>query len=383
MNLRAARRMEGVERTLIRRIFDAAPRGAINLGLGQPDLDTPPRAALAGIAGIAAGKTAYTSTAGAPALRAAVAARYPWIASSVEAVAITVGSQEALFVAMLALVDPGDEVLVPDPGYPAYPVVARILGAVPVPYPLRPERAFRLDPGDVASRLTPKTRLAVVCSPSNPTGAIDRDEDVARLAEILDRRGAAFLSDEIYASFAYDGPATSLSRHNPSGGLVISGLSKDFAMTGWRIGWVVGPETIIARVAAAHQYVVTCAPSVSQEAALAALGPEGERDRRAVVDVFRSRRALAFAELARIPRLSVAPPDGAFYFFVDVRAFGASLEIAERLLARGVITIPGDAFGPGGAGFLRISYAAGDEDLRAGLRIVADELSSRGRGRPS
>jgi aspartate/methionine/tyrosine aminotransferase len=277
----------------------------------------------------------------------------------------------------MTLVDPGDEILVPDPGYPAYPVVAQLLGATPRTYPLRPERAFRLDPADVESRLSSRTRLVILCSPSNPTGAMDEEHDLEVLARLLSSRGVPWLSDEIYAGFAYERRAASISRFIPSGGLVVSGLSKDLSMTGWRIGWVVGPEAIVARITAAHQYIVTCASSVSQAAALAALGDDADSDREAYLEIFRRRRALMAEELRRIPSLPVTMPDGAFYFFVDVRSFGSSLEIAERLLRnRRVIVIPGEAFGPGGAGFLRISYAATDDDIRTGIRALGEVLAA-------
>ena len=374
----AARRMLGIERTLIRRIFDGAPAGSINLGLGQPDLPTPPRIALAGIDGIAAGKTGYTSTAGDPAVRAAIAARYPGFASGPANVVVTTGSQEAVFVSLMTLVDPLDEVLVPDPGYPAYPVVTSLLGARPVSYPLRPERGFRIDPADVVSRLTDNTKLVILCSPSNPTGAMDSENDLAELGRELANRDIPWLSDEIYAGFAYERPAPSLSRLAPLGGVVVSGVSKDLSMTGWRIGWVVAPEAIAARIIAAHQYVVTCASSVSQAAALVALSHEAEHDRRAYLEIFRRRRAIMAEELRLIPNLPVTLPDGAFYFFVDVRAFGSSLEIAERLLTeRHVIVIPGEAFGPGGVGFLRVSYAATEEHIRTGVRALGAELAAR------
>ena len=372
---RTAERLAGVDRTLIRRIFDAAPPGSINLGLGQPDLPTPPRIALAGIDAIASGRTAYTSTGGDPAVREAIARRYPHVARGGAGAMVTIGSQEAVFVAVMSLAGPGDEVLVPDPGYPAYPVLARLAGARAVPYPLRSERAFRMDADDVASRLTERTRLVILCSPSNPTGAIDEDGELSRLAAILGRAGVPFLSDEIYASFAYEREAASISRHAPDGGLIVSGLSKDVAMTGWRLGWVVGPEEIVARLVACHQYVVTCASSISQAAALTALGPEGDLERGRILEVFRGRRAVMLHALRAIGR-DVNPPDGAFYFFVDVRDRGGSMAIAERLLERRVITIPGEAFGPGGAGFLRLSYAAREEDIRTGVEALGRVLSS-------
>ena len=379
MSFRVAHRMDGVERTLIRRIFDSAPPGSINLGLGQPDLATPPRISLAVIEGIVAGKTGYTGTAGDPAVRSAVAARYPGVAHGAENVVVTIGSQEAVFAAAMTLLDPGDDVLVPDPGYPAYPVVARLLGAQPVTYPLRPERAFRIDPADVVSRLTARTRLVILCSPSNPTGAMDLPADLEALARALAPRGIWWLSDEIYAGFAYERPSPSISRFAPSCGVVVSGLSKDLSMTGWRIGWAVGPEPVVARITAAHQYLVTCASSVSQAAALVALGTEAEADRAAYLAIFRRRRALMADELRRIPRLTVTMPEGAFYFFLDVRGLGSSLEIAERLLRdRRVIVIPGEAFGPGGAGFLRISFAADDDDIRRGVRALGEEVAAAG-----
>jgi aspartate/methionine/tyrosine aminotransferase len=332
---------------------------------------------LAGIDGIVTGKTGYTSTAGDPAVRSAVAARYPGIATGPGNVVVTIGSQEAVFVSVMTLVDPGEEVLFPDPGYPAYPVVARLLGATPVSYPLRPERSFRIDPADVLSKVTDRTRLVILCSPSNPTGAMDAEEDLAVLARELSSRGIPWLSDEIYAGFAYDREAPSIARLAPSSGLVVSGLSKDLSMTGWRIGWVVGPEAIVSRITAAHQYLVTCASSVSQAAALAALSPDANADRAAYLSIFRRRRALMAEELSRIPGLPVTLPDGAFYFFVDVRSFGSSLTIAERLLNdRRVIVIPGEAFGPGGAGFLRISYAATDDDIRTGVRALGEVLAA-------
>ena len=377
MSLRPARRMDGIERTLIRQIFDSAPPGAINLGLGQPDLPTPPRVSLAGVAGIAAGRTAYTSTAGDPALRAAIAARYAPFASGPECVVVTVGSQEAVFAAMLTLLDPGDEVLYPEPGYPAYPIVARLLGAVPVAYRLRPERGFRLDADDVLALLSPRTRLVIVCSPSNPTGAVDRIEDLERLARVLDARGIAWLSDEIYSGFAYDGPAPSLASISAGGGLVVSGLSKDLSMTGWRIGWAVGPAAIVARIIAAHQYIVTCAPSVSQAAALAAIGPDAAPERVAYLETFRRRRALMAAELAKISGLRFELPAGAFYFFVDASSFGPTLPLCRRILERRkVITIPGIAFGASGEGFVRISYAASEDHIVRGVRAIGEELLS-------
>jgi aspartate/methionine/tyrosine aminotransferase len=369
--------MSGIERTLIRQVFDSAPPDAINLGLGQPDLPTPALASLAGTAGIAAGKTGYTSTAGDMALRAAIAESYRPFASKPEEAVVTVGSQEAMFAACLTLVDAGREILYPDPGYPAYPVVARLIGARPVSYPLRPERRFRLDPRDVEERLTDRTALVILLAPSNPTGACIDREDLRVLVEQLENRGIPWVSDEIYAGFTYEDRFVSPMEFSNGGGLVISGLSKDMSMTGWRIGWVVGPERIIARIIAAHQYLVTCAPSISQCAALAAFSPDGAVERARYLDIFRRRREIMAEELSLIPDLRFSLPEGAFYFFVEVSAYGESLEIGKRILEnRKVVTIPGEAFGKNGAGFLRISFAAPDETIREGVGRIAEELKA-------
>jgi aspartate/methionine/tyrosine aminotransferase len=288
---------------------------------------------------------------------------------------VTIGSQEAMFAACLTLLDPGDELLYPDPGYPAYPVVARLVGAVGVPYPLSPDRGFRLDPEDVRSRLSERTRLVLVCSPSNPTGAIHRASDLERLARMLDEHGAAWVSDEIYSAYRYDVPCPSLSTLSPGNGVVVSGLSKDMSMTGWRVGWVAGPPHIVTRIVAAHQYLVTCASTLSQKAALAAFTEQGERERDRLIARFRRRRDLMATELTRVPGIRFDLPEGAFYFFVDVSRHGPCLPLAHRILERtGVVTIPGVAFGSGGEGYLRLSYAAAEEDIVRGVRAIASEL---------
>jgi aspartate/methionine/tyrosine aminotransferase len=368
--------MESVERTLIRRIFDEAPPDAINLGLGLPDLETPPVVSLAGVRGIARGRTGYTETAGNEELRTAVARRYRPFSTGPESVVVTVGSQEAMFATLLCLADAGDEVLYPDPGFPAYPVVARLVGARPVSYPLRRERGFRIDPADVASRLTSRSRVVVLCSPSNPTGAVHRGEDLRELTDLLERRGVAWVSDEVYAGFVYDGSLPSPVGWSRTGGVVVSGLSKDLSMTGWRIGWAVGPAPVIRKITAAHQYLVTCASSVSQEAALEAFTEDGEAERERYLQIFRERRALMARELSKIDGVRFDLPDGAFYFFVDVSRYGDSLELARRILARRkVVTIPGESFGSGGRGYLRLSYAASREEIRRGVGAMGAELA--------
>jgi aspartate/methionine/tyrosine aminotransferase len=376
VNVRTARRLRGMERTLIRRIFDAAPADAINLGLGQPDLPTPDVASLAGIAGIVEGRTGYTPTAGETTLRREIASGCGAFAPGPENVLVTVGSQEAIFAAFLALLDEGDELLYPDPGYPAYAEIARMLGARPVSYPVRPDRKFRVDPDDVIGRLTPKSRLVVLCSPSNPTGAVTPRGDLLSLIGDLERRGVAWLSDEIYADFSYDGAFVSASAcSGGGGGLVVSGLSKGSSMTGWRVGWVVGPVGLIRRLTIVHQYLVTCASSVSQAAAVAAFSPRGRSERRRYAEIFGRRREIMGRELRSVPGIRRVDPEGAFYYFVDVSQYGSSIELAQRLLHRQkVITIPGEAFGENAEGWLRLSFACGEDGIREGLGRIREEL---------
>lgn len=366
-----------MERTLIRRIFDAAPPDAINLGLGQPDLPTPAVVSLAGIAGIVEGRTGYTPTAGDARLREAIADGYGSFAPGPDHVLVTVGSQQAIFAAFLALLDEGDEVLYPDPGYPAYTEVARMLGARPLPYPVRADRGFRAEPSDVVDRLTPKSRLVVLCSPSNPTGAVIPRADLLTLIGELERRGVAWLSDEIYADFSYAGDFVSASDCSATGGgVVVSGLSKGCAMTGWRVGWAVGAAEIIQRLTTVHQYVVTCAPSVSQAAAVAAFSPRGRSERRRYVGILRDRREIMGAELRLLSGIRTVEPEGAFYYFVDVSRYGSSIELARRLLDKQkVITIPGEAFGTNAAGWLRLSFACSEQGIREGMGRIRDELS--------
>lgn len=373
MSLRLSGRAAALRRTEIREIFDAAPPDAIQLGLGQPDLVTPPAGALGGIAAIAAGRTGYGATAGSPELRDVLAERH---GAEADQVLVTVGSQEAMFLACLALCDPGDEVLYPDPGYPAYPVVAGLVGARGVGYPVRGQAGFRVQADDVLDRITARTRAVILCGPSNPTGAIPDREQLERLVDGLGSRGVPWISDEIYAAFDWCGRFRSPRALRPDGGLVISSASKDVSMAGWRVGWVVGPRAVMPRLVAAHQYIVTCAPTISQAAAAAALGARGAAAREEIVERFRGRRRTMGAALGTVPGVRFVEPDGAFYYFADVSEHGDSREVARRILDRcNVVTIPGEAFGPGGAGYLRISFAASRATIQEGIGRIAREMA--------
>ncbi|ANM28761.1 hypothetical protein ABI59_02760 [Acidobacteria bacterium Mor1] len=368
MSVRLSQRISGVQRTLIRQMFDAAPAGAINLGLGQPDLPTPGVVAEAGHAAIDQGRTGYTTTAGDPELRQHIAANYPGFVSAAEEVVVTVGSQEALYATFLALTDPGDEVLLPDPGYPAYPTVARLVGAVPRTYPLRAERGFVPDPDEIGGLITPRTRVLLLCSPSNPTGAVTDPETTRALTDLAASRGISWISDEVYAAFVYDRPAGFPWQTGAGNGVVVSSLSKNVSMTGWRVGWAAAPAEVATKITAAHQHLATCAPSISQRAAVAAFSAEGRVAEREYLEEFRARRDLMEGLLRKIPGVDPGTPAGAFYIFADVRAHGDSTALAWRLLEeQQVVTVPGEAFGAAGAGYLRLSYAASREAIREGV----------------
>lgn len=366
-----ARRTAGFERTMIRRIYDEAPAGAIDLGLGQPDLD-PPRALQESAARAARAGGAYSPNPGLSELREAIAQRYPFRQGASEMI-VTVGSAEAITLAFLALVDPGSEVLVPDPGYPAYANLARLLGAVPVSYPLRAERLFALEPGDLLERLTERTSLVIFNSPSNPTGGVHSSEDLKVVVAALEERGIPFVSDEVYEGYCYE-PARHVSpaAFAPELGLTVTSLSKSHNLMGWRIGWLAAPERFVPALVALHQHAVTCAPTLAQRVALEALQGAGADEIANNRERFERRRAVALEGLARIPDLEVVPARGAFYCFVRVPGCSSSLELARLLMREaGVITIPGSGFGARGEGHLRISYAVDEARLEKGLEALA------------
>jgi aspartate aminotransferase len=384
MSLPVARRHAALRRTLIRELFESAPPDTLNLGLGQPDLVTPEPIRRAGVRAIEEGWTGYSPTAGYPGLREAVAERYPGFCSGPEGVVVTVGAEEAVCLALFTLLDPGDEVLVPDPGFPSYPVVTRLAGGVPVPYPLRAERGFELDPADIEKRLGERTRLVILCNPSNPAGAVEEEATLRELARLAERRDFYWLADEIYEAFDYESRHVSLARLSDRG-LVVSGVSKSLSMTGWRIGWLASADpAFAAKATALHQYLVTCSCSISQRAAEAALGEEGRACQRELVERFRRRRDLLRASLEQKAGLSLSPPRGAFYLFADVRRWGNSLALARRLIDEArVMTVPGEAFGAQAAGWLRLSYAASEEVLEEAAERIARVLRAQNPGQRS
>ncbi len=374
-----AQRAREVEISGIRKMFEAAPPRSINLGLGEPDFDPPGPVVDALCRAARSGQNHYGPSAGLPALRDKLAGRYrdreP--ATARENVLVTGSATEALMATALALYDPGDEVLVPNPGFVLYAPHARLAGAVPVPYSLSASRSYQPDLEELEGLVTARTRAVVVNSPSNPTGAVFPKATVDRLASFADRHDLTIVSDEVYEEVVYDGPATSFWGRSDRA-VVVNSFSKMLATTGWRIGYVVAPKALAVEINKMHYHILACPPTPAQIGVLAGL--DSDRATRTMVAEFRRRRDLVVRLLGAIDGLTTVPPAGAFYAFPRFDWPASSTEVAQALLGRGLITTPGDAFGSLGAAHLRLSFAASRDDLRRGLAILADvgrELSAR------
>lgn len=374
---RPAARLRGIEKSMIRQVFDRARPGSINLGLGEPDLPTPDVIRREAARVITEEQNGYTSHAGLPALRERVASDYPYLESGADRVIITAGSQEALYLALMTLVDEGDEVLLPDPGFVAYPTIVRMAGGVPIFYRLPAAGGFGFDADEFRSNLSPRTKAVVLISPSNPTGRVLSNEDLGLMTAALAGTRAYVVSDEIYNELYYTKakPASLSDRYERT--VVIGGLSKAMSMTGWRLGWLAGPAEVVKSALVLHGYVTTCASTVSQKAALAAWTDEAESARGLHRRTFRERRDHLLARVRDDLGLSAVEPEGAFYMMVDVREYGSSVEVAEKLLERRVITVPGAAFGAEGEGYLRVSFCADPETLSEGVRRMKEALEEK------
>ncbi|HLA10180.1 MAG TPA: pyridoxal phosphate-dependent aminotransferase [Pyrinomonadaceae bacterium] len=369
------KRLQGVEKSIIRQIFDKALPGSINLGLGEPDLLTPEIIRRAALRVIAEEQHGYTSHAGLLSLREKIASEYPYLKDNPERVIVTAGSQEALYLALMTLVDEGDEVLLPNPGFVAYPAIVRMAGGKANFYCLPETMDFGFDADEFRRALTPQTKVVVCISPSNPTGRTLSKDDLVAITDTLRDHNAYLISDEIYRELYYtpERPDSPSSLYEST--IVIGGLSKSMSMTGWRLGWMCGPEEIIAAALVLHGYVTTCASTVSQKAALSAWTEEAASARIGFRETFRLRREHLLRLIDGELGLRAVVPDGAFYTMLDVRKFGRSTEVAEALLKERVITVPGAAFGSESEGFLRVSFCAGPDVLTEGVRRIKSALS--------
>jgi aspartate/methionine/tyrosine aminotransferase len=368
------------------RTREAEGHSVVHLEIGEPDFDTPVAAREAAKAALDAGQTHYAPYAGIPALREAIrddVKLRKGVDARIEDCFVTVGGKGVMVYAIMALIDPGDEVIVPDPAYPIYDSITRFCGGTPVPIPLRAEDGFELDPDRVAAAITPRTKMLVLNSPANPTGGVLGRPALERLAQLAVEHGLVVLSDEIYGRILYDG-AEHVSIATLPGmaerTVILDGFSKTFAMTGWRLGYAVSPSWLSPHIGRLIINTISCAPTFVQVGAVQALrGPQDEVD--AMVAEFTARRSLVIDGLNRIPGFTVSPPKGAFYAFPDVSGTGLTgPEMAERLLLEaGVCVLSGRAFGAAADKHIRISYATSRENLQEALRRIETFVGGLGR----
>ncbi len=367
----------------IRRFFSIAAEmpECISLGIGEPDFVTPLRIREAGIASLRDGITGYTSNAGLEELNAEVAQymkRKYNLSYGTDQTLVTVGGSEAIDMCIRALINPGDEVILPMPCYVCYEPIVHLCGGVVVPVPLQSRNSFRLTAEELKAAITPKTKLLILMFPSNPTGAVMHRQHLEELAAVLEGTDIAVLSDELYAELTYTGERhVSIAEISPemhSRTVVVNGFSKAFAMTGWRLGFACGPAEIIAAMYKIHQYAIMCAPTTSQYAAIVALR-ECDDDVQDMMREYDRRRQFVTARFNGMG-LPCFEPEGAFYVFPSVASTGMkSLEFCERLLyTKNVAVVPGDSFGDCGEGFVRVCYAYSIEHLTEALNRIEEFL---------
>jgi len=370
-----AERVRKVRPSGIRKFFDivATMPEVISLGVGEPDFVTPEHIRQAGIRAIEAGHTRYTSNYGMLELREAIAQllyrRYGASYDPEHELIITVGVSEALDCALRALLDPGDEVILPDPGYVAYEADVILAGGVPVPVPTYAQDNFEIKAANIAAALTPQTKVILLGNPNNPTGAVIARNELAAIAELARRYDLVLIVDEVYSRLVYDVEYTSIASFPDMKDRVVlvDGFSKAYAMTGWRLGYAAAPRVILEAMVKVHQYALMCAATMAQEAGLEAV-LHGEQDIERMHESYAARRRFFIDGLNRIG-LPCGEPHGAFYAFPSIAATSlSSEEFAEKLLfEERVAVVPGNAFGAAGEGFVRCAYCTAQDQLEEAL----------------
>lgn len=372
-----------IEPSGIRKFFDLVSEmdDAISLGVGEPDFDTPWHIRDEGIYSLEKGRTFYTSNAGLKELKVEISKylnrRFGLQYDYNKEILVTVGGSEAIDIAMRAMLDPGDEVLIPQPSYVSYLPCCVLANGTPVTIELKAENEFRLTAEELEAAITPKTKLLVMPFPNNPTGAVMEKKDLEAVAEVIKKYDLFVLSDEIYCELTY------LEKHVSIASLpgmrertiVVNGFSKSHAMTGWRLGYAYGPAEIIKQMLKIHQFAIMCAPTTSQYAAVEAL-KNGDEDVAMMREQYDARRRYLMERFKEMG-LECFEPFGAFYVFPCIKEFGmTSDEFANRLLqTKKVAVVPGTAFGDSGEGFIRISYAYSLDDLKIALERVEEFIT--------
>ncbi len=368
----------------IRKFFDVAAemKDAISLGVGEPDFITPWHIRNEGIYSLEKGKTHYTSNSGLRELREAVAAylnrRFGLKYDGVSQVVITVGGSEAIDLFLRTVINPGDEVLIPEPSFVCYKPITRLAGGVPVTLQTKAENKFKLTPQELKSAITPKTKVLVLPYPSNPTGGIMEKADLEALVPIIKEANLMVISDEIYGELTYGKKHVSIASFEGMAErtVLVSGFSKAYAMTGWRLGYACGHPDIIKAMTKVHQYAIMSAPTTAQYAAISAL-ENGDADIEHMCSEYDKRRKLIVGGFNKMG-LKCFEPEGAFYAFPCIKATGlSSEEFCEKLLFdKKVAVVPGNAFGESGEGFIRCSYAYSVENIKKALERIEEFLNA-------
>ncbi|WP_370812360.1 aminotransferase class I/II-fold pyridoxal phosphate-dependent enzyme [Butyricicoccus pullicaecorum] len=377
-------RVQAVKPSGIRKFFDLASmmKDVISLGVGEPDFETPWQVRRAGIASLEKGRTFYTSNWGLQQLRDEIAGlalrRYDLFYDPHDEIVVTVGGSEAIDNALRAIVSLGDEVLIPEPSFVCYTPLTTLAGGVPVAIPTVAEEGFKLTPERLRAAITPKTKALILPYPNNPTGAIMNRQELEAIADVLRDTNIVVLSDEIYCMLTYQGEHVSIAQIDGmrERTIVIDGFSKSYAMTGWRLGWAMGPRELMKSICKIHQFGIMCAPTTAQFAGIEAIrtGDDDIIHMRSQYDI---RRRFLVSELRSIG-LECFEPHGAFYVFPSIKSTGlTSEEFCNRLLQeQHVAVIPGDAFGESGAGHVRISYSYSMAHLREACSRIRDFLQT-------
>ena len=382
-----SKRVAGLKPSGIRKFFDIAAtmKDVISLGIGEPDFTTPEPILQAGVRSLQSGETHYTSNWGKIELRQAIADNlknlYGVSYNPANEIIATVGVSEALYLTMVALLDPGDEVIIPTPCFVSYQAEVELAGGVPVEIPAKMENNFQVDPGEIRAAITPRTKIIFIGYPSNPTGAVAERDTLLEIATIAEQNDLLIISDEIYDRLVYGFEhvcVPSLSESIKKRTILLGGFSKDYAMTGWRIGYACGPTELIQGLVRIHQYTIMSAPTTAQDAALEAL-KNGSTFVDEMVREYDRRRVLLVNGLNKLG-LKTFEPRGAFYAFPNISASGMDDEaFAETLLKEeGVAVVPGNAFGPGGEGFVRACYATAYDQIEEALHRMERFMSRHG-----
>jgi aspartate aminotransferase len=361
----------------IRKMFELAKgEDIINLGLGEPDFPIPVESKKAIIKALKDDFTHYTPSKGIIELREAISRKLSGngIPNEPGEVIVTSGASEALEISLLSLVDEGDEVIIPDPGFVSYAPLTRIAGGVPVPFKVDDDEGFQINPKIVESKITKRTKAIIINSPANPTGAVSEKKDVKEIAKIADENELVIISDEVYDEITYGKKHYSAGRFSDRV-ITVNSFSKSFAMTGLRLGYLHAKKDAVEEILKIHQFAQASACSISQAAALAAL-KSGEGFTKKMVKILKQRRDLIVKLLNDIEGIKCLNPDGAFYVFPNVSSFGNSSALVMDILKEtGVIVTPGNAFGEWGEGFMRLSYATSEENIIKGLGRLTDYLN--------